>query len=48
MTGTPFDLTVAAVLQRWPATIRVFLDRRMACGGCTHHGALHDLAEAAR
>jgi hybrid cluster-associated redox disulfide protein len=28
------DLPVADVLDRWPATVRTFLDHRMACLGC--------------
>lgn len=40
------DLTVDTVMTRWPATIRVFLDRRMLCVGCAV-GGLHTLREAA-
>ena len=40
------DLTVDTVMTRWPATIRVFLDRRMLCVGCPV-GGLHTLQEAA-
>lgn len=29
------DDMIAAVLDRWPATVAVFLHRRMACPGCT-------------
>ncbi|HYH20074.1 MAG TPA: DUF1858 domain-containing protein [Azospirillum sp.] len=29
------DDMIAAVLERWPATVAVFLHRRMACAGCT-------------
>lgn len=32
------DQTVAGVMAAWPQTIRVFLDRRMACVGCTMAG----------
>jgi hybrid cluster-associated redox disulfide protein len=28
------DLPVADVLDHWPATVRAFLDHRMACLGC--------------
>jgi len=28
------DMTVEQVMQRWPASIRVFLDFRMSCVGC--------------
>ena len=41
------DLIVADVLRRWPATVRVFLDRRMACVGCAM-APFMTLAEAAR
>jgi hybrid cluster-associated redox disulfide protein len=39
-------LTVDSVMRRWPATIRVFLDRRMLCVGCPV-GSLHTLQDAA-
>ena len=49
MADTPFssDLIVADVLRHWPAMIRVFLDRRMACAGCAM-APFVTLAEAAR
>jgi hybrid cluster-associated redox disulfide protein len=28
------DMSVDEVMQRWPATIRAFLDHRMQCVGC--------------
>jgi hybrid cluster-associated redox disulfide protein len=28
------DMTVDDIMRRWPATIRVFLDYKMACVGC--------------
>lgn len=33
-TGIPPQLTVAEVLERWPATAAVFVRRCMACVGC--------------
>ncbi len=39
------DLTVDEVMCRWPATIAVFLRRRMACIGCAV-GPFHTVAEA--
>lgn len=38
---------VADVMQRWPATIRVFLDFRMGCVGCPI-APFHDVEEACR
>lgn len=43
---SPDDL-VATVLNRWPQTLRVFIDRRMACPGCPMMHFM-TLAEAAR
>ena len=45
---SPLDeaLTVNAVMTRWPATIRIFLDRQMHCVGCPV-GGLHTIKEAA-
>ncbi len=40
-------LSVEDVMQAWPATIRVFLRRRMACIGC-EIAPFHSIAEAAR
>ena len=40
------ELTVNAVMTRWPATIRIFLDRQMHCVGCPV-GGLHTIEEAA-
>jgi hybrid cluster-associated redox disulfide protein len=40
-------LLVGDVMQRWPATIRVFLDFRMSCVGCPIAG-FHDIADACR
>ncbi len=39
-------LAVDTVMTRWPATIRVLLDRRMHCVGCPV-GGLHSVEEAA-
>jgi hybrid cluster-associated redox disulfide protein len=35
------------VMQRWPATIRIFLDFRMDCVGCPI-GSFHTIDEACR
>ncbi len=42
----PTDL-VDTVMRKWPATIRVFLDRRMLCVGCPI-GCFHTVADACR
>ncbi|EJW11779.1 hypothetical protein A33M_2762 [Rhodovulum sp. PH10] len=39
------DLTVDAVMCRWPGTIRVFLAHRMRCIGCPIAG-FHSIEEA--
>ena len=36
---------VRTIMKRWPQTIRLFLDRGMACVGCPV-GGLHTLEEA--
>lgn len=41
------DDVVASVLERWPQSLRVFIDRRMACPGCPMMRFM-TLAEAAR
>jgi hybrid cluster-associated redox disulfide protein len=41
------DDVVASVLARWPQSLRVFIDRRMACPGCPMMRFM-TLAEAAR
>jgi hybrid cluster-associated redox disulfide protein len=28
------DLTVSEIMTRWPATMRLFIDRRLLCVGC--------------
>ena len=40
------ELTVAAMLSRWPQTIPYFFDHRMACVGCpiAHLATLDDVA----
>jgi hybrid cluster-associated redox disulfide protein len=40
-------MTVAAIMARWPVTIRVFVDWRLHCVGCPV-GGFHRLAESAR
>lgn len=40
------DLSLAEIMSRWPATIRVFLDRRMHCVGCPI-APFHTLVDAA-
>jgi hybrid cluster-associated redox disulfide protein len=39
--------TVDEVMRRWPATMRVFLDSRMACAECPIAG-FHTVADACR
>jgi hybrid cluster-associated redox disulfide protein len=41
------DMLVDDVMQRWPATIRVFLDTRMRCVGCPV-ACFHTVDDAAR
>jgi hybrid cluster-associated redox disulfide protein len=41
------DMLVDDVMQRWPATIRVFLDMRMRCVGCPV-ACFHTVDDAAR
>lgn len=36
--GLKPDLLVSEILERWPATIAVFLNHRMACVGCGMSG----------
>lgn len=40
-------LLVGDVMQRWPATIRVFLDFRMSCVGCPI-ASFHDIEDSCR
>jgi hybrid cluster-associated redox disulfide protein len=41
------DMMVDQVMNRWPGTIRVFLDFRMGCVGCPI-AAFHSVADASR
>jgi hybrid cluster-associated redox disulfide protein len=41
------EMTVDAIMRRWPATIRIFLDFKMRCVGCPIAG-FHTLKEACR
>jgi len=41
------DMTVDQVMQRWPASIRVFLDFKMGCVGCPI-APFHSVDEAGR
>ena len=45
-TLTP-DMTVYQVMNRWPASIRVFMDFRMGCVGCPI-ATFHSVDEASR
>ena len=45
-TPTP-DMTVDQVMNRWPASIRVFMDFRMGCVGCPI-ASFHDIGDACR
>lgn len=40
------NLPVDTIMDRWPETIRVFLDHNMSCIGCPV-GAFHTLTDAA-
>lgn len=40
------DMPVDTIMDRWPETIRVFIDHRMACVGCPV-GSFHTLTDAA-
>ena len=41
------DMTVDQVMNRWPASIRVFMDYKMGCVGCPI-GTFHSVEEASR
>ena len=41
------DMTVDQVMNRWPASIRVFMDFRMGCVGCPI-ATFHSVDEAGR
>ena len=45
MERTMAEMTVEEILNRWPATVPVFMRHRMACVGCDLAG-LETLAEA--
>lgn len=48
MVGDPFgDLSLRAIMSRWPETIRVFIRLRLHCVGCPI-SSLHDIGDAAR
>ena len=41
------DMTVDQVMNRWPASIRVFMDFKMGCVGCPI-ATFHSVEEASR
>ena len=41
------DLTVSEIMRRWPATMRLFIDRRLLCVGCPI-APFHTLTDVAR
>ena len=41
------DMTVDQVMNRWPASIRVFMDFRLGCVGCPI-ASFHSVDEASR
>jgi hybrid cluster-associated redox disulfide protein len=41
------DMTVDQVMNRWPASIRVFMDFKMSCVGCPI-ATFHSVDEASR
>ncbi len=41
------DMTVDQVMNRWPATMRVFMDFKLSCVGCPI-AAFHSVEEASR
>jgi hybrid cluster-associated redox disulfide protein len=46
MRGTLDTMTLDAIMTRWPATVRVFLDWRLHCVGCPI-ADFHRLADSA-
>jgi|JI10StandDraft_1071094.scaffolds.fasta_scaffold1295174_2 hybrid cluster-associated redox disulfide protein len=40
------DMNLSEIMNRWPPTIRVFIDRRMHCVGCPI-APFHTVADAA-
>ena len=48
MNATQLDeLTVSEIMRRWPATMRLFIDRRLLCVGCPI-APFHTLTDVAR
>ena len=48
MNATELDeLTVSEIMRRWPATMRLFIDRRLLCVGCPI-APFHTLTDVAR
>lgn len=43
--GLDPDMTVDQIMRRWPATIRLFIQRRMLCIGCPI-GIFHTVSDA--
>lgn len=41
------DLTVSEIMRRWPATMRLFIERRLLCVGCPI-APFHTLTDVAR
>jgi hybrid cluster-associated redox disulfide protein len=41
------ELTVSEIMRRWPATMRLFIDRRLLCVGCPI-APFHTLTDVAR
>ena len=41
------DLTVSEIMTRWPATMRLFIERRLLCVGCPI-APFHTLTDVAR
>ena len=41
------DLTVSEIMRRWPAAMRLFIDRRLLCVGCPI-APFHTLTDVAR
>ena len=46
-TAPTLDITVDQVMNRWPASIRVFMDFKMSCVGCPI-ATFHSADEASR
>ena len=41
------DLSVSEIMKRWPAAMRLFIDRRLLCVGCPI-ACFHSIDEACR